>query len=152
MISIAIFTVVAVVASAIIIPKILNKQIQEENPFKNVVSISTGGSIAGLRKDGTVVVVGNEEMKSYVENWTDITAISVGSYHIVGLRKDGTVVSTPALTEQDCYRSGQDAVSDWTDIVEISATDFTIVGLKKDGTVLVYEWDEMDESKEYCYS
>ena len=66
---------------------------------------------AGLRKDGTVVVVGsNENGQCDVSDWTDIVAVSVGYDHIVGLKKDGTVVAAGDNS------FGQCGVSDWADI------------------------------------
>jgi len=48
----------------------------------------------GLKADGTVAVVGNNEYgPCNVNGWTNIEAVSFGSYHIVGLKADGTVVA-----------------------------------------------------------
>lgn len=49
----------------------------------------------GLRSDGTVVAVGeNENGQCNVSDWRDVVAICAGEYHTVGLRSDGTVVTT----------------------------------------------------------
>ena len=85
----------------------------------------------GLKSDGAVVAVGwNEYGQCDVSEWTDIVAISAGTYHTVGLKSDGTVV---AVGSND---SGQCDVSEWTDIVAISAGSIQTVGLKSDGTVV----------------
>lgn len=48
----------------------------------------------GLRSDGTVVAVGNnQDGRSDVNDWEDIVEISAGMYNTVGLRADGTVVA-----------------------------------------------------------
>lgn len=48
----------------------------------------------GLRSDGTVVAVGNNDYgECDVDSWTDIVAVAAG-FHTVGLRSDRTVVAT----------------------------------------------------------
>ena len=95
-------------------------------------TISAGGDhTVGLKADGTVVAVGNNEYgQCDVSDWTNIVAISAGYYHTVGLKSDGTVV---AVGGND---GGRCDVSDWTDIVAISAGSDHTVGLKADGTVV----------------
>ena len=47
----------------------------------------------GLRADGTVVAVGdNEYGECNVSDWQEIVAIAAGPFHTAGLRADGTVV------------------------------------------------------------
>ena len=91
----------------------------------------------GLKKDGTVVAVGdNSKGQRDVSGWTDIVAISAGGSHTVGLKSDGTVVAVGLNGEGQCD------VSDWTDIVAISAGDDHTVGLKSDGTVVAIGWNK----------
>ena len=85
----------------------------------------------GLKADGTVVAVGdNEDGQCNVEDWTDIVAVAVGRAHTVGLKADGTVVAVGSNGFNQCN------VEDWTDIVAISAGDYHTVGLKADGSVV----------------
>ena len=85
----------------------------------------------GLKADGTVVAVGdNEDGKCKVSGWTNIVAISAGSFHTVGLKADGTVVAVG----NNFF--GQRKVGGWTNIVAISAGYYHTVGLKADGTVV----------------
>lgn len=77
----------------------------------------TEGSLAakyhtvGLKWDGTVVAVGNnDDGECEVSSWRDIVAVSAGEYHTVGLKRDGTVV---AVGWND---HGQCDVSGWADI------------------------------------
>ena len=64
---------------------------------------------AGLKADGTVAAVGdNEYGQCDVSGWSDIVAISAGGYHTVGLKSDGTVI---AVGNNDC---GQCNVSGWS--------------------------------------
>lgn len=59
----------------------------------------------------------NEVGQCDVSDWTNITAVSGGSYHTVGLKSDGTVVATTVPEHYDgLYNCGQCDVSDWTNI------------------------------------
>lgn len=50
---------------------------------------------AGLKKDGTVAVVGsNYYNQCDVEDWKDIVAIAAGDWSTLGIKSDGTVVAT----------------------------------------------------------
>ena len=77
-------------------------------------SLVTYQHTVGLRSDGTVIAVGdNDDGQCDVSGWTDIVAVSAGEYHTVGLRSDGTVVAVGATRDFDL---GQCDVSGWTDI------------------------------------
>ena len=67
-------------------------------------TIATDGShTVGLKSDGTVVAVGeNDDGQCDVSEWTDIVAISAGSYHTVGLKSDGTVVAVGEDDDGQC--------------------------------------------------
>ena len=95
-------------------------------------SIGAGGFCTfGLKADGTVVAVGdNEYGVCDVSDWADIVAISAEGGHTVGLKADGAVVAV------GYNENGQCDVSDWADIVAISAGGSHTVGLKTDGTVV----------------
>ena len=95
-------------------------------------SIAVGWDhIVGLKSDGKVVAVGNNDFgQCEVEDWRDIVSVSAGQEHTVGLKSDGTVV---AVGDNGF---GQCEVEDWTDIVAISAGMCYTVGLKSDGTVV----------------
>lgn len=83
----------------------------------------------GVRRDGTVVVVGAllEGCEYDFDAWTSIVEAAVGYTHMVGLRADGTVVATG---DNAC---GQCDVASWQDIVSISAGYFHMVGLNSYG-------------------
>ena len=109
--------------------------------WSGIAAVSAGyRHSVGLRKDGTVVAVGdNSYGQCEVEEWKDIIQISAGSNHTVGLKSDGTVVSTEI--ERDPLASyvadyGQSNVGTWTDIIYISAGPDTTIGVRKDGTVV----------------
>ena len=94
--------------------------------------ISAGGyHSVGLKEDGTVLAVGNNDNgQCNVEHWKDIKAISAGNCHTVGLKNDGKLVACG----NNYY--GQCNVIKWENIVAISAGKDHTVGLKEDGTVV----------------
>ena len=110
----------------------INDDLNELNKLSVAVS-AEGMHTVGLKKDGTVVAVGdNSNGQCNVNNWKDIVAVSAGGKHTVGLKKDGTVVAVGGTI----YDYGQCNVEKWEDIVAISAGERHTVGLKKDGTVV----------------
>ena len=112
--------------------------------------VSAGAHTVGLKADGTVVAVGdNEYGQCDVSDWRDIVAVSAGGWHTVGLKSDGTVVAVGRNTDWDYEYCGQCDVSDWTDIVAISTGTEHTVGLKSDGTV-VATGSNTDWNGEYC--
>lgn len=102
--------------------------------WRDIIAVSGGGrngvSVAGLRKDGTVVIYDNDKIILDPNIWKNIVQISFGGGHLVGLKSDGTVV---AAGDND---HGQCNVSDWNDIVHVSAGSTHTVGVKADGTVI----------------
>ena len=85
----------------------------------------------GLKTDGTVVAVGdNEYGQCDVGGWRDVVAVSAWVGHTVGLKADGTVVAV------GLNGNGQCDVGGWRDVVAVSAGSFHTVGLKADGTVV----------------
>ena len=65
----------------------------------------------GLKADGTVVAVGdNEYGKCDVSGWTDIVAVAADTWHTIGLKADGTVVAV------GYNKNGQCDVSGWKNI------------------------------------
>ncbi|MDD5021878.1 MAG: hypothetical protein PHR82_07120, partial [Endomicrobiaceae bacterium] len=112
--------------------KIYEKKLKEIETFKGkiIVSISAGSShTVGLKKDGTVVAVGdNNYGQCDVNGWENIIAISAGSDYTVGLKKDGRVVAVGNNLNGQCN------VKNWKDVV---ATDSKhTLRLKKDGRVV----------------
>jgi alpha-tubulin suppressor-like RCC1 family protein len=96
-----------------------------------VTASQVGGSTFGLRSDGTVVAVGNNEYgQCDVGGWTDIVQVTTYWWtHTIGLKNDGTVITTtPLPTAVD--------VNNWNDIIQVSGGRNDIAGLKSDGTVV----------------
>ena len=144
--------------------------------WKDIISVAAGGGIeekrdgkifnpgnghiVGLKKDGTVVAVGdNTYNQCEVGDWTGIIAIAAGEWHTVGLRYDGTVVSTrpdpekfaeenPDIEKFPIDYLGACDVDDWDKIVAISAgTGFT-VGLKEGGSVVTAGYNDTNRRNE----
>lgn len=92
--------------------------------WDNLIAVSGGDNMAGLRRDGSVVYA-----SEYVDvsSWTDVVAIE-SAYGLVGLKMDGTVCASDS--------SIQKAVADWSDICAIAVAGSDVFGLKYDGTVV----------------
>lgn len=72
--------------------------------WKDIVAVSAGGHhTVGLKKDGTVVAVGdNNYGECNVSDWKNIVAISAGANHTVGLKKNRTVIAVGANESKQC--------------------------------------------------
>lgn len=127
--------------------------------WKDIVAVSAGADhTVGLKADGTVVAVGDEDSYKTYEyhssyyydsyetleesalEWKDIVSIAAGYYFTAGLKSDGTVV---VAGDDDFY------VSDWTDIIDIAAGGNHIIGLKADGTVVATGSDDYYEFEDF---
>ena len=98
----------------------------------------------GIKSDGTVVAVGNNEYGQLrVGSWSDIVQVAGGEVHTVGLKSDGTVVAVGS------NKHGQLNVGSWRGIVQVAAGGAHTVGLKSDGTVVAVGnnyYDQLDVS------
>jgi len=98
--------------------------------------LSSGrGHTVGLKTDGTVVAVGdNDHGQCNTGRWRDIVAVSAGAQHTIGLKADGTVVAVGN------NKDGQCNTNFWRNIVAVSAGgkwgEAHTVGLRADGTVV----------------
>lgn len=123
LISVAAVVVVVVIAFLASKPSV--------SPRVNNVIVAGYAHTVGLKSDGTVIAVGqNNWGQCNVGDWTDIVAVSAGTWYTVGLKSDGTVVAVGNNDFDQCD------VANWTDIVAISAGHGHTVGLKSDGTVV----------------
>ncbi len=109
--------------------------------WRDIISVKAAAHTVGLRRDGTVVAIGNPAFYmppqwprrlgvTEISQWTDIVEIAVGAAHTVGLRKDGTVVATGM---DEC---GETDVWNWRGIIAIAAGYQYTAGLKADGTMV----------------
>ncbi len=141
----------------------------DTSKWKNIIKIAGSDThIAGLKSDGTVVVIGGEFGQAIAQKWEDIVDIAAGWNTTVGLRKDGTVIAIgfnkfgacntegmkdaiSASYHTACLKAdgtveavgnndfGQCDVSDWTDIIGISNMLYCTLALKK--TDLLWHWE-----------
>ena len=110
---------------------------QLESPFVSddigIIAVSIGGHTVGLRKNGTVVAVGdNNHGQCNVFYWNDIIAVAAEWWHTIGLKRNGTVVIT-GLVGEDIRK-----ILGWRDIVAIAIDWITgsIIGLQSTGRVV----------------
>ncbi|MBQ8654605.1 MAG: hypothetical protein IJ507_06660 [Clostridia bacterium] len=106
--------------------------------FVDVVKVtaSSNGIIAGLTKDGTVLIDGLWDAvctRYDDDDWHDIVDAEFANEVLVGLKKDGTVIYTSFTVEDTTRFPG---LGEWTDIVAISVNQSLVLGLKSDGTVV----------------
>jgi len=101
--------------------------------FRGCISAGSTHTV-GLRKDSTVVAVGeNDDGQCDVESWRDIVAIFASDCHTVGLRLNGTVV---AVGGSSYYFYDISDVEKWRDIHTIAVGLVHVVGIKKSNTVV----------------
>lgn len=106
-----------------------NKKIQH---WTDICAVSKGSDhIVGLKKDGTVIAIGdNSYGQCDVKNWDNIIDIVATGNTTIGLKKDGTVIATGANDEGQCD------VEDWEDITYIASSWDCTVGIRENGTVV----------------
>ena len=99
------------------------------NKYSNLVGIANKAVFA-LKDDGTLYM-DSWAYKDFdgVDGWSNIVAISVGSWDIMGLKMDGTVI----------HKGDNDkemSTSSWHNVDMISADSFTLYGYSKSGKTL----------------
>ena len=86
------------------------------DPLRHAVAVGKD-FVAGLRKDGTVLVEGKDKaLVVGAESWKDIISLTAGAHHLVGLRRNGTVVAVGNNKKKQCE------VTQWKDIISIVAS------------------------------
>ncbi len=122
-----------------------NPELYQINSWKDIAHayVVNGNQIAGLRKDGTVVIAtgsyGEEDHDLDVTaKWSDIVKLYSDGGYLVGLRADGIL-----LTSTSDEPLIQD-VSEWKDIVDFDFTAYHAIGLKRNGMVVYcsdFDWE-----------
>ena len=96
--------------------------------------------IFGLRQDGTVLNSGSHVGYPHLDNWSDLTDLTVCDVYTAGLRTDGRV-----LFEFGNYyvydgrrRSAEEwqTVSEWENMISLAGCSDHLLGLRADGRVL----------------
>lgn len=108
----------------------------ETSGWTDIVAVyASSRSTFGIKKDGTVVAVGNkEEGNQDVSSWKDIVSISPYYVHTIGLKSNGTVLSAGYKGYKG--NDGRLNVSNWSNIVSAETGYNHSVGLRSDGTVV----------------
>lgn len=72
--------------------------------WTNMMSVEANSMhTVGLKSDGTVVAVGNNDSgQCNVEDWTNIIAVSAELGYTVGLKSDGTIVYAGENVKYEC--------------------------------------------------
>ena len=143
-----------ILSSLILISSVIGVAValREIGGSRKVQSIVCGTNfVAGVRKDGTVVLVKKEAVVKFndpdysaVSKWQDITALyTADGYNdrLIGFRKDGTIVVC------DPWRESGDDLNDRLqkvkDVVSVAMDQFGIYAVKKDGTAeIVYYYQD----------
>ena len=101
------------------------------------------GHTVGLKKDGTVVAVGdNKYGQCDVENWTDVVRISAGDWYTVGIKTDGTVL----ITGENKPRMRYIEPDMFNDIYyDVAAGYGQTILVKSDGNLDVYGFNDNDK-------
>ncbi len=107
--------------------------VKAEEEWNDIIDIDVSiYNIIGLKKDGSIVVDGNNTWKQKdAEKWTGVTNIGCNEKVLIGLTADGNVYSNQLI---DSW------LERLTDVVDFSATNNNNLGiavfLKKDGTLV----------------
>lgn len=91
---------------------------------------SNNNEIAGLKKDGTVVLTGDD---IDVSDWSSIVEIAYGNAFVAGLKEDGTVRISEISWASNVF--GSDEVFDGEKMQSIAAGGEIIAGVTEDKTV-----------------
>ena len=129
---------------------------KEEDEWKDVIAIATNGGgsdhrcrgkghIVGLKKDGTVVAVGdNTYGQLEVGEWKNIVEIAAGDWYTVGLTSDGEVLITGQNSSPGNYYI-ENEFYEWKNITSIAAGFGQTVGVTEDGNVVAMGFIENDK-------
>ncbi len=132
----------------------LEEYLEEEDLWKDVVTISASGGgetaiegnthgkghTVGLKKDGTVVAVGdNTYGQCDVDEWSDIVKIAAGDWYTVGLKNDGTVLITGNNKPKLRYVDEQMFNGNY---VDIAAGYGQTICLDSEGNISVFGFDD----------
>ena len=101
--------------------------------WENIIDICTTYNFsAGVRKDGTVVLCGDNTLAQKVSSWKNVEHIYAKASTLVGIQYDGKVLIA-SINEKDQFD-----VSDWEGIIDVSLGSGEhdgIVGLKGNGDI-----------------
>lgn len=134
----------------------VNDEIQQNSEkWSDIIDVAVGGGdkttssfVAGLKRDGTVVVAGCVDAGIIeAENWKGIKKLSAGDFHLVGLTESNKVITTmnltPATDEWKSKTCCETSTYDEKIIVDIETGNATTLVVTDDGSVLSrgYDWE-----------
>lgn len=123
-----------------------NNDFEPSRKWTDIVQISSGYNVAGLKSDGTVVACGWDFMgQCNVTKWRNIVWVCCSSVRgfVVGLKNDGTViVSDSYKTPSASTVNGERKVPYFTDVVRIMVDERTIYGITVEGDILSIEYHD----------
>ena len=118
-------------AAANVAKQTLKRQRANAKDAAGLISCS-GGHLAAVREDGTVVCAGeNRHGRCEVSGWRDVIAVDCDRNNTVGLTRDGRVLIAGWDNRQ------QSACTAWTGIQQVCVGESCVYGLRADGTVAV---------------
>ena len=101
--------------------------------WHNVTKVAAWNLTIGLRKNGKVVLAGDNTCKynyGVISGWSDIVDVAAGEKNIAAVTAAGTVVAAGSNQYHQCD------VSYWTDVKQVAVGECNLYGLKNDGTVV----------------
>ena len=132
---------------------VIDSQSMDFKLWKDLKQIESRlNGVVGLRKDGTVIALGNNEYgQCDIADWHSIASIAVSRYVTFGLTEDGKVITTGKFYyERNNYGIIFDIdvkhdCENWSDIIHVSCSYDHVVGLKKDGTVVAAGYNQFGQ-------
>ena len=139
-----------------------------EDEWKDVIAISAGGGgnaqgrnrdnghghIAGLKKDGKIIAIGDDnrsQCSEAINDWKNVVRISAGDWYTVGVTESGGALITGENFPGSYYIGREytkEDMREWTDVVEIAAGFGQTLCLKSNGTIAELGFDDITDTNE----
>lgn len=112
------------------------KEIEEE--WEDIVKLAGAGDVLiGIKKDKTVLVSGDDNLKAELSEKKDIVDIIKTDGAWLVLKGDGSIEIIFLPNADENAKKNLKHLSKWKDMVQIGARGHLVGGLKSDGTVLI---------------
>lgn len=104
------------------------------------------GHIVGLKKDGTVVAIGdNTYGQCDVDDWKDIVRIITGDWYTVGIRSDGRVLIT-GDNKNNTYYIEHKLIESIDNVIDAAAGYGQTICLLSDGSIKAFGFDDFGKN------
>ena len=134
---------------------LINEFMSDKEAWKDVIKISASGGepkgkqrgkghVVGLKQDGTLVAIGDNEYGQCDVNgdeWKDIIKVAAGDWYTVALTKNGKVLIT-GQNKENTYYINDEKRKTWENIKDIAAGYGQTLVLKDDGYIDVMGFDD----------